>query len=216
MTNPEEPVTSTSYEPCVWCKSARAKGDLQRALQCKQCGGVGIVAKGPACNGCGGSLYPMVPEGNPNGQIVHGLSNVQLVGGCDSEGLLDNNRYTFSLCERCIRTMILMKCKLPPRVERLGAGALSWEPVAFADDQETWDYAEWKRQGGHATARLHRQCNATIHCGGKAIYSVMFSGKLSDDCLCEEHKDRFKFTVNATLVPFVPWGLSAEDEAADA
>lgn len=190
-----------THEPCSWCKRHRDAGDLKTALKCISCGGTGIIVKGPACNGCGGSLYPP----GMNSQIAHGLENVVLTGGYDSTGLLDLHRYTFSLCETCIRTKVLMTCKIPPKVEDLTAGGQRWEPVPFAEDQEMWEYAEWRRSGGHATASLHRLCNAILRCGKEASYSVAYSGEVSDDCLCEDHKDRFRNCLNAEVVPFMPW-----------
>ncbi len=199
--------TETNYEPCGWCSESRAEKNYERAIRCRFCRGTGIVSKGDTvCNRCGGSMYP--PKETMNSQVAHGLHEVKLTGGYESDGLLDLHRYTFSLCETCIRH-IFMECRIPPRVERVSAGMLGWEPVSFGDDQEVWEYMEWKRSGGHATARLHRICNATKACGQPAIFSVTYSeGHVSDDCLCEAHKGHYKNCINATIIPFVPYQLN--------
>lgn len=79
---------NVTYEPCTACKRHRDAADWKTALKCYLCGGNGIVVKGSVCNGCGESLYPSVPENDPNGQIPHGLENVVLTGGYDSLGSL--------------------------------------------------------------------------------------------------------------------------------
>jgi len=192
-----------SFEQCGRCKESRQQGNWDVALKCDLCAGKGIVPSIDAvvCNGCGGSLYPR--DGTPNAQIAHGMHDVQLTGGYSSEGLLDLNRYTFSLCERCIRLKIFHHCIIPPRVEGLARGMLGWKVESFADDDRLWRYMEWKRNGGHGTAHLHGRCNAEIDCERAAVYSVVISDNVTEDCLCEEHKHRFDNCVNAALVSFV-------------
>jgi hypothetical protein len=205
---PTDTEESSQLESCTRCRPDRERGDWERAIRCGVCGGHGAVAKRDAvlCNGCGQSLYPKVHPGHEgiNEQIANGLKDVQLVGGYDSDGLLDMSRYTFSLCERCIRLKVFSACVIPPKVETVGQGMLGWEPSSFEDDQKIWRYMEWKRSGGHATARLHRRCNAEVDCPEEALYSVAYSGNVSDDCLCEQHKARFENVVNSSLTAFVP------------
>ncbi len=189
-----------SYEPCDACAVHRADGRFEQALACFRCAGTGLVPTRDAaiCNGCGQSLHP--PTGSIDAQIPHGLANFEIIGGYDSEGLLDLHRYTFSLCERCLRG-ILAKTKIPPLVERLNDGGERWERILFADDQRAWEYNEWRRRGGHATAAIHGLCNAIKDCGTEAAYAISLSGDVGDDRTCEAHKDRWNFCVNAKLLP---------------
>lgn len=148
---------------------------------------------------------------HPMDRTPNGLVNASLVGGYYSDGLIDLHRYTFSLCELCLRRMIFVPSKIPPKVESLTDGMQRWEAVSFAEDQTCFEFHEWQHNGGHATARLHGLCNAVKGCPNTAVYSVALSDRVGDDCLCAEHKDRWDNCLNATLVPFQPMDGSTRD-----
>lgn len=199
------------YEACKRCSEARAEQDYERALRCSLCDGKGFVPRPDAhpCNRCGGSLY--TPEGTVSEQVAYGIEHLEITGAYHSEGLNDLHRYTFSLCERCLRAMF-QEWKIRPKVELVTLHDIVEKEIEFEEDQRLWEEGEWRHTGGHALARMQGLCNATKACGKPAAYSVKQSGYLGDECRCEEHKDHDQNCLNAELLPFVPWSVQKQIE----
>lgn len=152
------------------------------------------------CNLCGETMCPI---GHMNEQYPHGLHEVKVTGGYDSYHLLDMNQYTFSFCEKCLRTLF-MQCKIPPTV--WDATGASSEDYSFDDDQITYEYRIWKDGGGFHQAYLDRKCNFKKDCSNEAIYTQLISGSFTEGSSCEEHKNFFGYS-NSSLVKFIPNNL---------
>lgn len=172
--------------PCSRCDNTRQVIDPKEIL----------------CNLCGESMCPNVS--NPNGQIPHGLEEAQVIGGYDSDHLLDLHFYTFALCELCLRKMF-MQCKIPPKVERISDYQNhKLEELSFEEDQQSYEYNEWVRKGGFHQAYLDRKCNRVKNCPNAAVYTRLYRNKFTEDSCCEEHKDRY-FQKNVhKLTKFIP------------
>lgn len=197
----EEEKDSTIPENYVRCVQCSNWEWVRRASEvCRRCNN-SLWVKNPAevlCNLCGGCIRPMgsFSEGYP-----HGLENAEVSGGYSSYHLLDGNEYTFNLCEQCLRK-IFVQCKIPPTVRNCMDNISYQAPLPFADDQRIYEYRLWKDNGGHHQAYLNRKCNAIKDCPNGAVYTLMHnSTDFTEDCLCEEHKDRR--SSNSSLVPFI-------------
>lgn len=61
------------------------------------------------CNMCGKSCF--------GGMNYNGLIEVSVSGGYDSTALEDGVRYTFSICEDCLKEYVFDKCMILPETE---------------------------------------------------------------------------------------------------
>lgn len=140
-------------------------------------------------------------------QTPNGLYNAQVMGGYYTPGyLLDMNRYTFSLCEKCLRELF-MQCKIKPTVDGMDFQGNIREPDCWEADQRSYEYQEWEKAGGHHQAYLDRKCNTKKDCPNKAIYTIKINGEFSESSCCEEHKH--KEGGSYSLVQFIRHELKA-------
>ena len=164
--------------------------DRRRAEVCKTCNNTRktIDPETFLCNMCGEKLCHTIKtrSGLWHAEDPHGLHNVHVIGGYESYHLLDMNRYTFSLCEKCLRQMFI-QFKIKPTVDEMnfdgGATEDFWE-----DDQKAYEYRVWKDEGGHHKAYMEKKCNSVKDCPNKAVYTILHNGNFSEDSACEEHK----------------------------
>lgn len=165
------------------------------------------------CNLCGESCRPSgVNRWGPwSSEYNHGLLNAKVVGGYHSNHLLDMNQYTFSFCEPCLRKLFI-QCKIKPRINDMNfplvldgkSPMIEGDEFPWELDQETWEYRMWEDSGGFHQAFLNKKCNQKKDCPNKAVYTVLFSDSLfSEEACCEEHKAKWKNTINARFVPFI-------------
>jgi len=174
--------------------------DLRLERLCEACNNTQQVIdpKEKLCNLCAG---PMSPLGTPNEQYDHGLTKAHVMGGYNSYHLLDMSRYTFSLCEECLRKLFI-QFKIKPDVDDMdfdgGAHEDSWE-----NDQRCYEFRVWKDAGGHHQAYLDRKCNAIKDCQSKALYTVLHNNDFTEECACEEHKEMHLYS-NSKLTKFIP------------
>jgi|SRR5208282_6875497 len=205
-----------TYVDCAWCSSWEKERKAKQV--CSACEGSGKVInpKELLCNLCGGEMCytfhnPYFPEAKYESveQTPCGLYNAQVMGGYYTPGhLLDMNRYTFSLCEKCLRELFV-QCKIKPEVDRMDFQGSIRETDCWEDDQRVYEYNMWRENGGHHQAYLDRKCNAKKDCDNKAIYTVRISDEFTEESSCEEHKDKWKNTKNATFVQFIRHELKA-------
>jgi hypothetical protein len=108
------------YKKCSRCEEHRTSGRFVEALSCAFCKGKGAVRTRESwvCNGCGDCLCPG-QDGEPNGDCPHGLVEASVTGGYSSEHLTDMTSYTFSLCEKCLRSAFA-SFKIPPKTAGYG------------------------------------------------------------------------------------------------
>lgn len=169
-------------DPCAQCKNTRKVIDPKEIL----------------CNMCGESMCPI---GTHNEQYPHGLHNAKVIGGYESYHLLDMNRYTFSFCEKCLRQLFI-QCKIKPDVDEMNFGGGSTED-SWEADQEAYEYRVWKDNGGHHQAYLDRKCNLVKDCPNTALYTRLYRGEFTEDCCCEEHKDRWYHSNYSSNTKFI-------------
>jgi hypothetical protein len=182
------------YIVCTACQKDRAEGQLSEAAACRSCRGRGMVRNPESffCNGCGSSLARpgrIEPQG--------GLIETTVSGGYDSEHLLDMVRYTFSLCEKCMR-VLFDGFKVPPAVHCYHDGRIEYQ--AEHARYERW---KWREGSGPVEKLTQGLCNAVIECTAMATWRVFNSGGLTDDVCCDEHKKWFAFA-NSLFVPAAP------------
>ena len=192
-----------NYVPCSWCFHKRKNPDFDPHLSpCKQCQNTGTVIdpKEILCNQCGECMCPI---GTMNEQSPHGLYNISVAGGYDSYHLIDLTKYTFNICEKCLRHLF-MNFKIPPHVTNM-MGDLNIEDP-FKEDQEAYEYRLWEDNGGHHNAYMNGKCNVVVNCPNDAIYTYLSSGSFSEDCSCEDHKETRVYS-NTTLTKFISYKL---------
>lgn len=180
------------YEICSNCSKDRAEGLFNSALTCYKCDGKGIVRKSETyiCNNCGENLC----LGHNDMKSPHGLVDASVTGGYCSDHLFDMTSYEFSLCEKCLRTMF-NKFVIPPKVTD------SDQDCSYAEDLAYFEYRTWRNSGGVLKKLKEGICSATIDCQNKALFRNFYSGYMTEDGLCEEHKDRQK-AMNSYLIPY--------------
>lgn len=181
--------------PCPRCKNTRLMIDPKEHL----------------CNMCGEGMCPniVVPSGKWISDSPHGLFEASVVGGYESYHLMDMTRYTFSFCEKCLRSLFL-QCKIPPRLNELGIEFVDDNLASFDREERDWqdevtsyEYRIWKDAGGHHEAYMNRKCNAIKDCPNAAAYTILHNDtEFTEETLCEKHKDH-KYS-NSTLTKFIP------------
>ncbi len=195
------PGKSYNYVECLQCKEAKTYNTQYKCPYCKDAGKL-KDPKQLLCNLCGDSLcltdeYPSLDEREK--QTPYGLCDAVVTGGYLSTHLLDLSSYTISLCEKCLRHLF-MKCKIPPHVH----DAFHGDTYDFNEDQKAWEYSQWRADGHHNKAYLNQICNGEKDCSNKAIYSVLYNDNdFSEECLCEDHKNKYTNTINAKLSKYI-------------
>lgn len=167
-----------TYVPCNRCLDY----DLDRRYYspCSRCKNTGYIINPSErlCNLCGEYLCPKDDEQSP-----YGLVDAEVSAGYFSYHLSDMTRYTFSLCEKCLRE-IFNRCKIKPEIN----GALSADD--YNDDQKQYEYLLFRDNGEHHQAYLEARCNQTIKCPNKTLYTLRYTeDTFTEECACEEHKD---------------------------
>lgn len=156
------------------------------------------------CNMCGGCMCHNIKtrSGTWSTNDPHGLFEAQVVGGYESYHLLDLNRYTFSLCEKCLRQLFI-QFKIKPTIDEVdfGGGAT---PESWESDQKFYEYRIWVDSGAHHQAYLDRRCNFIKDCPNKALYTHLINDNFTEDCTCEEHKHLRSGCRNCKFVKFIP------------
>lgn len=174
------PEKDWAASPCEKCKNTRHVIDPKEIL----------------CNLCGECMCPL---GTMNEQYPHGLHDAVVDGGYDSYHLFDMTRYTFSFCEKCLRTLF-NQCKIKPAVMELGSFGLLGDAITtWNNDQTAYEYRVWRDDGGHHQAYLNRKCNAAKNCPEDAIYTQLIENEFTEDCFCEKHKESVS---NYSLIKF--------------
>ena len=117
------------YEPCHVCAEQRKRNDFIAAC-CSWCNGTGLRLKSYVCNGCGAAIESDL-----------GLPNLKVNGYYESTHLNDCARYTFSLCESCLRNLF-DRMTVPPDVKDVQDGV-----VSYKEDREIYAQTAWNRDG---------------------------------------------------------------------
>lgn len=195
-----------SYVECTSCNWRVAQGQNMNEHPCDRCSNTRLMIdpKELLCNLCGECLCHDIttPSGRWSSDYPHGLYDAKVTGGYESYHLLDLNRYTFSLCEKCLR-QLFTQCKIKPEVVDVGLGGTVLGECGWEQDQKTYEYRLWKDNGGHHQAYLDRKCNAIKDCPNRAVYTLLHNDTIfTEEALCEEHKDH-KYS-NSSLTKFIP------------
>lgn len=162
---------------CDWCIDWGE--DRRKEVRCPRCNDSRKVPdpKEVICNLCGECTRPL---GTFVEQSVHGLENLEVIGGYFSTHLFDLRSYSFSLCEKCLRN-IFNQCKVPPLVQEVslsGFPSINFpstntymydEKIEYSQDKESHDYRMWCDQGGHHLAYLNKKCNSVKNCCNAAM-----------------------------------------------
>lgn len=186
--------------PCKGCaeKHLDPDPDLDPDNVCFYCNGTGEVPdpKEQICNNCGDCLCP---EKGINWNVPYGLHNAKVQGSYESTHLVDYHIYTFSLCEKCLRTMF-NEFKIKPKVMTHNIRR-EYDDVPFEQDQTQYEYGLYLENGGHQADYLSGKCNQVKNCGKKAVYTICQGARkrLTNDSSCEEHKKDWQ-----DVVMFVP------------
>lgn len=169
---------------------------------CKYCNNTRFIInpKEVLCNMCGECMCPYIKtrSGTWSSDDPHGLYNAKVQGSYESYHLFDMTNYTFSFCEKCLR-QLFNQCKVKPVVSDYA----NFEKRSYEDDLEMYEYRVWKDAGGHHQAYLDKKCNFVKDCPNRAIYTQLINDDFTEDCCCEEHKDRWGYA-NSRLTKFIP------------
>lgn len=171
---------------------------LEMRKPCDFCSDTGKILdpKHIVCNNCGDQLseHPIHPD-----SYSHEVRSV-----ADSKWLTKRTKYTFRLCEQCVRTM-LDSFKIPPSVcDTEGNHEQSYE-----SEVELFLTNKWLKEGGKHQAYLDGKCNERRKCPNSAIYSLFIGGKFTENSLCEQCSKNYFKIKDFELKPFVPNDLRA-------
>lgn len=196
-------IKQSYYDPhidhCVRCNNTREILDPRQLL----------------CNLCGGEMYPSdmdpmeVKDYDP-----HGLYDAKVTGYYGYDHLVEQHRYTFSFCEKCLR-QLFVQCKVKPLIEEMSSTGSGWDcrgvcgTIKWEQDQEDYEYKRWREDGGHHQAYLDRKCNAIKDCSNDAIYTVEDYDGFTEECSCEDHKGQVYYVGGGTFTKFIPNNLRA-------
>lgn len=152
------------------------------------------------CNMCGECMCHNIKtrSGTWSSNDPCGLYDAKVTGGYESYHLFDMTGYTFSFCEKCLR-QLFNQCKIKPTV----SDYCDVEKRTYEYDLEMYEYRLWQDEGGHHQAYKNGICNTRKDCPNKAVYTVYINDHFSEDCSCEDHKDRYTNSVSYRLVPFI-------------
>ena len=155
------------------------------------------------CNLCGNSCCPNEKTlfGAWKSNTAHGLIDASVTGGYESYHLFDLTRYTFSLCEKCLRQLFI-KCVIKPKLHDVLISGGVYQEQSWESDLEGYEYRVWCDEGNHHQAYLNKKCNFVKDCPNQAVYTQLISKNFTENCCCEDHKDLFAYS-NAQLVKFI-------------
>ena len=170
------------------------------ATDCPRCNNKRLIIDptDQLCNNCGDTLCPL---GTMNYQVPHGLYNCTVRGGYDSYHLFDCTKYTFSLCEKCLRHMFMAFIIKPQINDEDIEGNEGIEEI-WEKDQKYYEYRLWTDSGGDIEAYKNGKCNFVKDCPNDAVYSEYLYDEFSENCCCEEHKNLKNYS-GSQLKPFV-------------
>ena len=173
--------------------------------ECYKCKGFLLIVdpKEENCNLCGNNLHPEDSEFEP-----YGLVNTAVTGGYFSTHLSDMSKYTFSLCESCLRDLFV-KCKIKPEIEDMLSSMDSYA-VIFDADQEQHENRMYERSEKPQLKYNAGICNVNRNCFNKAVYSLFSNNKFTTKCSCEEHYDVYweryyekRSFISKSMLPFI-------------
>jgi hypothetical protein len=124
----------------------------------------------------------------------HGLVEQTVSGGYSSEHLLTTTRYTFSLCEKCLRNLF-DSFKVPPAVD----GSVS-NYASYTEERKSYAWSRWRSDNGHLARVAKGLCNAEIDCTAPALWQVMHSNGLRPEVGCEVHRESGMYLGNYAVL----------------
>ena len=175
--------------PCSYCSDARAAGNAESALSCSRCDGKGF-RRDPSsylCNGCGGTMRAKDLDGNvvdsSEEGAPFGLVDAKVSGGYLSSWLSDGTSYTFSMCERCLRSL-MGKMVVPPSTYSYIDGRAE----EYQDDQDYLEDRLWEKNGWKAESFEEGICTKRT-CYKPAKWRYFGSNSLvRDEARCDQHR----------------------------
>ncbi len=197
-----------NYIACPYCKEWT---DIRRVTNiCHTCNNSKLVRdpREVLCNNCGGTMCPI---GTMNEIHPHGLHKAKVTGGFNSYHLFDMTRYTFSLCEKCLRELF-NKFIIPPELNEFDVFDDSvGQTEPWYQDQKNYEYRIWCDDGGHHQAYLNKKCNEVKDCPNDATWTVLLNSDYSENCCCDIHKEKYNtaYPSSYKLVKFIPHTLKA-------
>lgn len=195
-----------SYVKCKLC--THWVDEYRVSHLCRLCNNSKLVQdpKEVLCNMCGGTMCPL---GTMNEQHPHGLYKAQVSGGFDSYHLFDMTRYTFNMCEKCLR-LLFNDFIIKPHINEIDYDGNLTDKQVWERDQKAYEFRVWQDGGGHHAAYINRKCNIEKDCPNTALYTILYSGQdFSEDCACEEHAEEYKQYANYKVIKFIPHVLKA-------
>jgi hypothetical protein len=185
-------MTDSMFENCTNCAELRGNGEFAAANRCWQCKGKGFCRKPESylCNKCGEGMTDPDSKEDRN---IYGLIEATVSGGYGSPHLLDMNRYIFSLCEKCLRTLF-DECKIPPQ--------MGGEEQSYASDRASYEYNQWIRSSGPREKFAKGLCTEQRNCMNEAVYVNVRSGLIHEEAYCLEHSKRYQHNNNYELIDF--------------
>jgi hypothetical protein len=192
----QERAADARLQPCPECADKRALGLWSSAQRCHGCKGTGItrVRQSYVCNQCGGSLCLDESRSHFHHAVPHGLVEQTVSGGYESDHLSDCTTYTFSMCERCLRTLF-DAFKVPPTI---GSYMVSGN-TTYAEDADWYRFKIWRDAGGQLDKLRTGKCNAKQHCDKAQVWRHMLSGHLTVEATCDEHKIEYANSHNVPV-----------------
>lgn len=186
----------SNLEACTDCAEDRAAGDFEGASMCRKCEGKGFHRGFGTyfCNQCKACLRAF-PDMESSEQ--EGLVEAHVVGGYMSKHLFDMSCYTFSLCEKCLRTLFNGFATPPTVTSNLPSNRAVFD---YADDLAAYYRKQWQATPEVEERFKARICNYDADCTEPGEAIIFYSGEMSDKVRCHKHiEDRL--TVNAVRVP---------------
>lgn len=129
----------------------------------------------------------------------HGLVEARVSGGYHSFHLMDCTSYTFSLCEKCLRSLF-DGFAVPPFVrDSNGWTDEDGGPHTYTRDREAYEDRLWVESGSMKENYLAGLCTATKKCNKVARWTFL-----------DEPKDAFDlYARDAVCDDHVPWEVNA-------
>jgi len=180
-----------SYKPCKCFRGYDTEEDILSTSRCVRCGGNGYVPKPElVCNGCGGSMH--LPD-TDFPEVVYGLGPVSVIGGYSSPHLSDLCKYSFCLCELCLRKMF-DTFKVPPTCSNISISGEEQEERGYDEDRESWLHRLWVEGGGPEKKAPSGKCTYDERCNKYATYVDATSGQIHHlRRHCQGHVDHKHF-----------------------
>jgi hypothetical protein len=144
------------------------------------------------CNNCGDCL---ADEDQSLNQTL-GAENLSVKGCYSSTHLTDCTKYTFSLCEKCLRSMF-ESFKIPPKVNDTRTDF----SFSYKKEREDFYYYLWVNKGLALEAYKNNRCNQVENCNKKALYTF-FEGIDTQESSCEDHKSKRFISEWQNFIPY--------------